>query len=192
MKSNSKTPAKTVEKKEVTLPAKKITDSRTIMTEMIMPNDTNPMGNLMGGNLLRWMDIAAAVCAGKHCASHVVTASVDHVSFTKAIHNGDVITIEAVVTRSFNTSVEIFVEVSAANVKGGDLRRCNHAYFTFVGLEDGTFQPQPVPQVIPLTGEEEKQFEEALKRRELRLILSGRMKPQDSISLKNLLSLPNG
>jgi acyl-CoA hydrolase len=192
MKSNSKTPAKIVEKSVPILPAKKITDSRTIMTEMIMPNDTNPMGNLMGGNLLRWMDIAAAVCAGKHCASHVVTASVDHVSFTKAIHNGDVITIEAVVTRSFNTSVEIFVEVSAANVKGGDLRRCNHAYFTFVGLEDGTFQPQPVPQVIPLTGEEEKQFEEALKRRELRLILSGRMKPQDSISLKNLLSLPNG
>jgi acyl-CoA hydrolase len=189
MKTNSKNLLKAAEKAAVVIPAKKISDSRTIMTEMIMPNDTNPMGNLMGGNLLRWMDISAAICAGKHCASHVVTASVDHVSFTKAIHNGDVITIESVVTRAFNTSVEIFVEVSAANVKGGDLRRCNHAYFTFVGLDDKTLSPQPVPQVIPLSAEEEKQFEEALKRRELRLILSGRMKPQDSISLKNLLSI---
>jgi acyl-CoA hydrolase len=178
MKNNSKNALKAVEKEAIVLPAKKTSDSKTIMTEMIMPNDTNPMGNLMGGNLLRWMDIAAAVCAGKHCASHVVTASVDHVSFTKAIQNGDVITIESVVTRAFNT-----------NVKGGNLRRCNHAYFTFVGLDDKTLLPQPVPQVIPLSAEEENQFEDALKRRELRLILSGRMKPQDSVSLKNLLSI---
>jgi acyl-CoA hydrolase len=187
MMKRTKTISKIEEKLQLT--PKKVSDSRTVMTEMIMPNDTNPMGNLMGGNLLRWMDIAAAVCAGRHCASHVVTASVDHVSFTKAIHNGDVITIEASVTRAFNTSVEIFVEVSAANVKGGDLRRCNHAYFTFVALDDLKITPQPVPQIIPLTAEEEKQFDEALKRRELRLILSGRMKVQEAVSLKNLLNL---
>jgi acyl-CoA hydrolase len=115
---------------------KKVSESRTIMTEMIMPNDTNPMGNLMGGNLLRWMDIAAAICAGKHCESYVVTASVDHVSFQKAIHVGDVITLESLVTRAFNTSVEVFVEVTAADVKGGNPRKCNHAYFTFVGMDD--------------------------------------------------------
>jgi acyl-CoA hydrolase len=169
--------------------AKKVNDSRTIMTEMIMPNDTNPMGNLMGGNLLRWMDIVGAVCAGKHCEMHVVTASVDHVSFSKAIKNGDVITLEACVTRAFKTSVEVYVEVFAADVKGGNARRCNHAYFTFVGLNDDQYTPQAVPQVLPLTGEEEKQYEEALRRRELRLILSGRMKPEAATELKTLLNV---
>ena len=77
------------------LEAKKVSESKTIMTEMIMPNDTNPIGNLMGGNLMRWMDIAAGICAGKHCESHVVTASVDHVSFQKPILMGDIITIRS-------------------------------------------------------------------------------------------------
>ncbi|MFK8104347.1 MAG: acyl-CoA thioesterase [Saprospiraceae bacterium] len=113
---------------------KKVSESKTIMTEMIMPNDTNPIGNLMGGNLLRWMDIVAGISAGKHCEAHVVTASVDHVSFQKPIKLGDVITIEASVARAFNTSVEIYVEVFAANVKGKDIRRCNHAYFYFRSL----------------------------------------------------------
>ena len=136
--------------------AKKVNDSRTIMSEMIMPNDTNPLGNLMGGNLLRWMDIIGGICAGKHCEAHVVTASVDHVSFQHPIKNGEVITIEACPTRAFNTSVEIYVEVFAADIKGHHPRRCNHAYFTFVALEDVTLKPQSVPQVIPLSGEEEK------------------------------------
>jgi acyl-CoA hydrolase len=165
---------------------KKVSESRTIMTEMIMPNDTNPMGNLMGGNLLRWMDIAAAICAGKHCESYVVTASVDHVSFQKAIHVGDVITLESLVTRAFNTSVEVFVEVTAADVKGGNPRKCNHAYFTFVGMDD-LYKPIPVPSVLPLSGEEEKQFDGANKRRELRLLLSGRLKPDEIKELRELL-----
>ena len=79
---------------EKALKGKKVSESQTVMTEMIMPNDTNPMDNLMGGNLLRWMDIVSGICAGKHCEAHVVTASVDHVSFTKPIHVGDVITLE--------------------------------------------------------------------------------------------------
>ncbi len=166
--------------------AKKVSESNTVMTEMIMPNDTNPLGNLMGGNLLRWMDIAGGVCAGKHCEAHVVTASVDHVTFDKPIRLGDVITLEARVTRAFTTSVEIFVEVMAADVKGGNPRRCNHAYFTFVAVDDVNKKPIPVPGVIPLTTEEEKLFESAARRREVRLILSGRMKPEDATEMKAL------
>ena len=122
--------------KTQTLPAKRVSDSKTVMTELIMPNDTNPMGNLMGGYLMRWMDIASAICAGKHCEAHVVTAAVDHISFQNPIGLGDVITLEASVTRAFSTSVEVFVEVFANNMKGQQPRRCNHAYFTFVALDD--------------------------------------------------------
>ena len=156
------------------------------MTEMIMPNDTNPSGNLMGGNLMRWMDIAGAICAGKHCESKVVTASVDHLSFQKAIHNGDVITLEAVVTRAFTTSLEVYVEVTAADFKGGNQRRCNNAYFTFVSLDDAG-APHPAPEIIPLTTQEEKQFNDAVKRRQLRLLLSGRLKPDEVKELRTLL-----
>jgi acyl-CoA hydrolase len=170
--------------------AKKVSESQTIMTEMIMPNDTNPLGNLMGGNLLRWMDIVGGVCAGKHCEAHVVTASVDHVTFDKPIQLGDVITLEAKVTRAFTTSVEIFVEVMACNIKGGNPRRCNHAYFTFVAVDDVLKKPIPVPVVIPLSKEEEQLFESAARRREVRLILSGRMKPEEATEMKALF-VPN-
>jgi acyl-CoA hydrolase len=168
---------------------KKISESRTVMTEMVMPNDTNPMGNLMGGNLLKWMDIVGAICAGRHTESQVVTVSVDHVSFQKPIFKGDVVTLEAVVTRAFNTSVEIFVEVFAADMKGGNPRRCNHAYLTFVALDEVTGKPKNIENIIPLSGEEEKQYDEAARRRELRLILSGKMKPEDATELKNLLNI---
>ena len=168
--------------------AKKTDDSYTIMTEMIMPNDTNPLGNLMGGNLMRWMDIVAGICAGKHCEAHVVTASVDHVSFQKPILVGDVITLKAKVTRAFNTSVEIFVEVFAENVKGHNSRRCNHAYFTFVALDDEKKKPTKVPGLIPLSQEEQDLFEGASRRREIRLILSGRIKPEEATEVKSFFA----
>ena len=168
---------------------KKVNDSRTIMTEMVMPNDTNPMGNLMGGNMMKWMDIVAAICAGKHCQAQVVTVSVDHVSFQKPIKQGDIVTLEACVTRAFHTSLEIFVEVFASNMKGENPRRCNNAYLTFVALSDQDNRPQHVPQIIPLSSEEVKQYEEADRRRELRLVLSGKMKPEDSKQLKLLLNI---
>ena len=167
------------------LKAKKVSDSRTVMTEMVMPNDTNPMGNLMGGNLLRWMDIAFGICAGKYCEAHVVTASVDHVSFQKPIRLGDVITLEATVTRAFRTSVEIHVEVFANDIKGGNPRRCNHAYYTFVGMDDDG-NPQTVPPVLPLTEIEQQRFDSASKRREMRLILSGRIKPEEATEFRAL------
>ena len=110
--------------------------SRTMMTELVMPNDTNPLGHLMGGNLMRWMDIAGGICAARHCGAHAVTASVDNVSFAKPIHLGDVITIKASVTRAFNTSVEIYLEVFTTSSFGADLEKSNHAYMTFVGFQD--------------------------------------------------------
>ncbi len=165
---------------------KKVSESKTIMTEIIMPNDTNPLHNLMGGNLMRWMDIASGVCAGKHCEAHVVTASVDHVSFTNPIKMGDVITITASVTRAFTTSVEIYVEVFTSNIKGGDSRMSNHAYFTFVAVDDKSGRPKKVPKIVPLTREEQYLYEGAMRRRELRLILSGRMKPEDAGNIKLL------
>ncbi|MDF1865561.1 MAG: acyl-CoA thioesterase [Saprospiraceae bacterium] len=165
---------------------KKVSESKTTMTEMVMPNDTNPLNNLMGGNLMRWMDIAGGICAGKHCEAFVVTASVDHISFQKPIAMGDIVTLEASVTRAFNTSVEIYVEVFAHDMKGGNPRRCNAAYFTFVALDDEKKSPIKIPKVVPLTNEEQKLFDSAKRRRELRLILGGRMKPEESKELKEL------
>jgi acyl-CoA hydrolase len=173
-------------KKKIELKAKKVADSKTVMTELIMPNDTNPMGNLMGGFLMRWMDIVAAICAGKHCEAHVVTASVDHISFSKPIFLGDVITLEASVTRAFNTSVEIYVEVFANDIKGHQPRRCNHAYFTFVALDDARKKPVPVPHVIPLSSEEQTLFESAARRREVRLVLAGKLQPSEALEVRKL------
>jgi len=168
--------------------AKKVNESKTTMTEMIMPNDTNPLDNLMGGNLMRWMDIVAGICAGRHCEAHVVTASVDHISFTKPINLGDVITLEAQVTRAFNTSVEVYVEVFATNIKNGNPRRSNHAYFTMVAIDEKKRKPINVPEVISLTQEEQKLYESAARRREIRMILSGRMKPEEANDLRALFS----
>lgn len=164
--------------------AKKVSESRTVMTEMIMPNDTNPIHNLMGGNLLKWMDVVAGICAGKHCESYVVTVSVDHVSFEKPIPLGDVITLECVVTRAFNTSVEVYVEVFSSDIKGKNTRRCNDAYFTFVAVDDAEKRPIKVPPVLPLNAEEKKRYEQALQRRQMRLLLSGRLAPSEAQQLR--------
>lgn len=167
---------------------KKVSESLTVMTEMIMPNDTNPLGNLMGGNLMRWMDIAAGICAGRHCEAHVVTVSVDNVSFNQPIHVGDVITIHACVTRAFHTSVEIFVEVLASNIQGKNARKCNDAFLTFVAVDADQKKPIPVPKVLPLSGEEQKRYDGALRRRELRLLLSGRINVNEAKNIKELFN----
>ena len=170
---------------ETVVRPKTVAESKTVMTEMVMPNDTNSMDNLMGGNLMRWMDVVSAICAGKHCEAIVVTASVDHVSFSSPIRNGEVVTLEATITRAFRTSMEIFVEVFACDAKGHNNRKCNHAYFTFVALDDEKKKPIPVPSVNPLTEIEQQRFEGAERRRELRLILSGRMKPEQATKIRD-------
>lgn len=160
-------------------------DSFTIMNELVLPNDTNTLNNLMGGRLLHWMDIAAAISAQKHCNRIVVTASVDNVSFQQPIKLGDVITIEAKVTRAFNTSVEVRLDVWAENIPSGSRAKSNEAYYTFVAV-DQSGRTIPVPELKPETDEEKELFAGALRRRQLRLILGGKMKPNDAKELKAL------
>lgn len=160
-------------------------ESYTIMNELVLPNDTNTFNNLMGGRLLHWMDIAAAISAQKHCNRVVVTASVDNVSFHHPVKLGDVITIEAKVTRAFNTSVEVRMDVFAQNIPSGTKAKSNEAYYTFVALDEKG-QTIPVPALLPETDDEVELFEGALRRRQLRLILGGKMKPDDATELKAL------
>jgi len=160
-------------------------ESHTIMNELVLPNDTNTLNNLMGGRLLHWMDIAAAISAQKHCNRIVVTASVDNVSFKHAIKLGDVITIEAKVSRAFNTSVEVRLNVWAQNIPSGTRVKSNEAYYTFVALDQNGATVQ-VPELLPVTIEDMVLYEGALRRRQLRLILGGKMHPDDATELKAL------
>ncbi len=160
-------------------------ESLTTMNEIVLPNDTNTLGNLMGGKMLHWMDICAAIAAQKHANQIVVTASVDSVSFKESIRLGDVVTLNAFVTRSFNSSMEVFIEVFARSVPSGDVVKSNEAYYTFVAL-DSRNKPCKVPEVQPQTEVEVQKYEGALRRRQVRLILAGKMKPEDAHELKNL------
>lgn len=167
--------------------AKSPKESYTIMNELVLPNDTNTLNNLMGGRLLHWMDIAAAICSQKHSNRTVVTASVDNVSFKQPIKLGDVVNIEAKVTRAFNTSLEVRLDVWAQNVPSGTKIKSNEAYYTFVAL-DAEGNTVPVPEILPETEEEIALFDGALRRRQLRLVLSGKMKADDATELKALFS----
>ncbi|WDF56900.1 acyl-CoA thioesterase [Mucilaginibacter sp. KACC 22063] len=163
------------------------TDSYTVMNELVLPNDTNMLGNLMGGRLLYWMDIAAGMAAQKHSNRIAVTASVDNVSFKNPIKLGDAVMIEAVVTRAFNTSLEVRLDVWSQNLPSGTKIKSNEAYYTFVALEkDG--HTVAVPELTPETDRELELYDGALRRRQLRLILSGRMQPDDATELKALFT----
>ena len=165
--------------------AKKAADSQVKMTELVLPNDTNTFGNLMGGRLMYWMDIAAALSAMKHCGAPVVTASVDNISFDAPIKLGNVVHIEAKISRAFNTSMEIHLRVWGEDVLHQYKYKSNEAYYTFVAL-DPHGKPRPVPSMTPETEEEKKLFDGALRRRQVRLILGGKMKPGDATELKAL------
>lgn len=162
-------------------------ESETIMTELVLPNDTNTLNNLMGGRLLHLMDIAAAITAQKHSNRIVVTASVDNVSFKEPIKLGDVVTIKANVTRSFNSSMEIRLDVWAENIPSATKYKSNEAFYTFVAV-DQTGRPIPVPTIVPENEEEQTLFDGALRRRQLRLVLGGKMLPNDATELKALFS----
>jgi len=162
-------------------------ESEVVMTELVLPNDTNTFGNLMGGRLLYWMDIAAALAAMKHCGSPVVTASVDNISFEAPIKLGNVVHIEAKVSRAFNTSMEVHLNVWGEDVLHQYKYKSNEAYYTFVAL-DPNGKPRVVPQLVPQTEEEKKLHEGALRRRQVRLILGGKMKPDDAAELKALFT----
>jgi acyl-CoA hydrolase len=168
--------------------AKKSSDSFTIMNELVLPNDTNVFGNLMGGRLMYWMDIAAGIAAGKHCNTPSMTASVDNISFKTPIKLGNVVHIEAKVCRAFTTSMEIHLKVWGEDLLHQYKYESNEAYFTFVAL-DPNGKPRAVPELVPETPEEIKLYEGALRRRQIRLILGGKMKPDDALELKALFNL---
>ncbi len=163
--------------------------SFTIMNEIVLPNDTNTFGNLMGGRLMYWMDIAAGIAAGKHCNLPSMTASVDNLSFKNPIKLGNVVHIEAKVSRAFTTSMEIHIKVWGEDLLHQYNYESNEAYFTFVAL-DPAGKPTPVPALLPETDEEKKIYDGALRRRQLRLILAGKMKPHDANELKALFITP--
>jgi acyl-CoA hydrolase len=165
--------------------SKKVSESIVIMTELVLPNDTNIFGNLMGGRLMYWMDIAAALAGTKHCNTPVVTASVDNISFTNPIKLGNVVHIEAKISRAFTTSMEVHLNVWGEDIIQQYRYKSNEAYYTFVAL-DPHGKPRAVPQLVPETEDETQLYESALRRRQLRLILGGKMKPGDAIELKAL------
>ncbi|NJN26378.1 MAG: acyl-CoA thioesterase [Cyclobacteriaceae bacterium] len=162
---------------------KSAANSLVVKSEILMPNDTNPFGNLMGGRLMYWMDIAAAISAQRHSNCLTVTASVDNISFNHPIETGSVITLTARVTRAFNTSMEVYIEVTAENIPSGTKFKSNSAFFTFVAV-DQSGRPLPVPALVPETDFEKELFAGALRRRQLRLILAGRLQPHDANELK--------
>jgi acyl-CoA hydrolase len=165
--------------------AKTPKESYTISTDIVLPNDTNVLGNLMGGRLLHWMDITAAIAAHRHCKRVVVTASVNHVSFDSAIKLGDYVTIEAQVSRAFNTSMEVFIEVFVENSMTGEKMKSNDAAYVFVAV-DQLGRPIEVPQITPETDVEKQRYDTALRRKQLSLLLSGKLKPGDAPELKEL------
>jgi acyl-CoA hydrolase len=160
-------------------------DTYVVMSELVLPNDTNTLGNLMGGRLMHWMDIAAAIAAQKHCNCPVVTASVDNVSFNNPIKLGNLLTIESKLTRAFNTSMEVYLRVWGEDLTAQYKYLTNEAYLTFVAL-DPNGRPRAVPGLDPQTDEEKKMFEGALRRRQIRLILGGKMKPEEAGELRAL------
>jgi acyl-CoA hydrolase len=176
-----------------TMPRKKKTPKESLvsMTELVLPNDTNTLNNLMGGRLMHWMDIVSAISAQKHSNRIVVTASVDNISFRHPIRLGDVVTLKAKVTRAFSSSMEVRIDVEAENVPSGTKTESNSAYFTFVAVDQGG-TPIDVPEVEPETAEEKELYNGALRRRQLRLILSGRMKPQEANELKSIFDIKEG
>ncbi len=145
-----------------------VRDSQVITTQLVLPNDTNQLGNLLGGTLMHWIDIAAAISAQRHSGYVCVTASVDELNFHNPIRLGEIVTLQASVNRAFRTSMEIGVVVTASAVGGTPARRANNAYLTFVALDDRG-RPVRVPSVVPETDDEKRRFEDALRRRDLRL-----------------------
>lgn len=167
--------------------AKTAKETLTVSTEIVLPNDTNTLGNLMGGRLLHLMDICAAISAHRHCKRVVVTASVNNVTFNQPIKLADIVTLEAKVSRAFATSMEVFIDVWVEHHSTGEKTKCNEAIFTFVAV-DQAGSPINVPTLIPESEEEKQRYEGALRRKQLSLILAGKMKPEEASELRALFT----
>jgi acyl-CoA hydrolase len=149
------------------LPTRSVAESRSEMTELILPNDTNTLGNLLGGRLMHFIDLVGAMAAYRHARTHVVTASMDHIDFIAPVHVGDLLILKSSVNRAFNTSMEVGVKVWVENTIAGTHRHVASAYLTFVAV-DSQGRRVPVPSLQPETEEEKQHYEDAARRRELR------------------------
>lgn len=147
--------------------SKCVRDSQVFTTELVLPNDTNQLGNLLGGRLMHWIDITAAIAAQRHASRVCVTASVDELNFHYPIKLGETVTLQASVNRAFRTSMEIGVVVTAQSL-GREPRRANNAYLTFVAIDENG-KPVEIPPIVAETDEEQRRYADALARRELRL-----------------------
>jgi len=160
-------------------------ESRTIMTDLVLPSETNPLNNLFGGELLARMDRAASIAARRHSRRIVVTASVNNVAFNKAIPLGSVVTVEAAVSRAFKSSMEIYIDVWIEDRESGKRSKANEAIYTFVAVDE-TGTPVQIPALEPESDLEKERFAAALRRKQLSLVLAGKMKPKDATELKAL------
>jgi acyl-CoA hydrolase len=167
--------------------AKSPSESLTVLTDLVLPSETNHLNNLFGGELLARMDRAASIAAQRHSRTICVTASVNHVAFTKAIPLGSVVTVEAKVSRSFNTSMEIYIDVWIEDRASGDRTKTMEAIYTFVAV-DAKGIPVEVPPIVPQTELEQQRFDAALRRKQLSLVLAGKMKPSEASELKALFT----
>ena len=167
--------------------AKTAKESTAITTKVVLPHETNTMGNLFGGALLAWMDEIAAVSAHRHSKKVVVTASVNNVSFGQSVGLGAIVTLQAKVSRAYSTSMEVIIDVFIENRVTGEMVMSNQAIYTFVAIDENG-QPAQIPELIPETEEEKVRYQAALRRRQLALVLAGKMKPSDATELKSIFT----
>jgi len=160
-------------------------ESLTIVTDIVLPGETNPLDNLFGGELLARMDRASSIAARRHCNHIVVTAAVNQVVFTKAVPVGSVLTLEAKVSRSFSSSMEIFVDVWIEDRETGERSKVNEGIYTFVAVNEMGV-PVKVPEIVPETDLEKERYDGALRRKQLSLVLAKKMKPEEATELKAL------
>ena len=158
-------------------------ESRTTLTDLVLPSETNPIGNMFGGELLARMDRAASIAARRHSRQIVVTVSVNHVAFNKMIPLGSVVTVEAQISRAFRTSMEVYIDVWLEERKSGKRTKANEAIFTFVAVDEQG-RPMAVPEIKPETQLEKDRFAAALRRRQLSLVLAGKLKAHEATELK--------
>jgi acyl-CoA hydrolase len=158
-------------------------ESKTTLTDLVLPSETNPLGNMFGGELLARMDRAASIAARRHSRRIVVTVSVNHVAFNKVIPLGSVVTVEATISRAFKTSMEVFIDVLLEDRQSGKRTKANEAIFTFVAVDENG-HPVEVPEIRPETDLEQERYAAALRRRQLSLVLAGKLKAQDATELK--------
>src|SRR4030081_170387 len=164
-----------MDKKDFQIPARPVRESQSELAEIVLPNDANPLNALLGGRLMHWIDMAAAMAAHRHSRQYVVTASIDHLDFLVPVRVGDIVILRSSVNRVYHTSMEVGVKVWVENYHTESSRHVSSAYLTFVAI-DAAGNSMAVVPVAPETAEEKRRYEDAARRREIRRAESARQK----------------